>query len=319
MNQPVSRQLPADPPTTAKAQRARIGLYVSAALVLLVAGGVWLGWQQLQGLQQQLREQRHRAQKAEDRADAAALRADAYATSAARAEDRSQAAALRADTSEASAERAEEGTLQALRRAKDNAARRQAAEQERDSAQADAKLARQQAARAAEQASAARAETASVRAEREREIARLQGALGRIAQTQRTALGLVMNLGQDAINFDFDKADLKPSERELLSRIAGVLMTSNGYRIQVFGHTDDVGDAGYNQRLSERRAEAVANYLIESGIDPSIVVTKGFGKAKPLVQETTDSARARNRRVELGIIDTVVNYTTEPSPSRRQR
>jgi outer membrane protein OmpA-like peptidoglycan-associated protein len=132
--------------------------------------------------------------------------------------------------------------------------------------------------------------------------------LNRIASTRRTKSGLLMSLGSDTINFDFDKAELRPEERELLSRIAGILLTSSGYRVQVFGHTDDIGTDQYNQTLSERRAVAVRDYLVKAGIDPAIISTKGFGKSNPLVKGTSEADRAKNRRVEIGIIDTVITY-----------
>jgi outer membrane protein OmpA-like peptidoglycan-associated protein len=151
-------------------------------------------------------------------------------------------------------------------------------------------------------------EITKARREREAEINRLHSALNQIAETRRTALGLVMNLGSDMVQFDFDKAVLRTEDKELLSKIAGVLLTSDGYRIQVWGHTDDVGSEQYNQELSERRAESVLNYLVESGIDPRIVSMKGLGKSNPLVPGTSRAARAKNRRVEIGIVDTFVRY-----------
>ena len=66
--------------------------------------------------------------------------------------------------------------------------------------------------------------------------------------------------------------------------------------------------AEYNQSLSERRAGTVMSYLVQAGIDPSIVSTKGFGQSSPLVSGTTPEARSKNRRVEVGIIDTMVDY-----------
>ena len=65
------------------------------------------------------------------------------------------------------------------------------------------------------------------------------------------------------VSFEFDKAELRVEDRELLSRIAGILMTSKDYAISVNGHTDDVGSEEYNQKLSERRAKAVVDYLKE--------------------------------------------------------
>ena len=137
---------------------------------------------------------------------------------------------------------------------------------------------------------------------------RLQAALGQIAETRRTALGLVMNLGGDHLKFEFDKADLRTEDKELLSRIAGILMTSHDYTISVNGHTDDVGSAAYNQKLSERRAQAVRDYLVKAGLPPEILSVEGHGKSLPLVPGTTDAARAKNRRVELGLVNTQIRY-----------
>ncbi len=182
------------------------------------------------------------------------------------------------------------------------------AEASRTISEAERRVAQKKAESLEEEVVRTRDEVARIKEERDAEMNRLQEALGRIADTRRTALGLVMNLGSDTINFDFDKADLRPENKELLSRVVGVLLTSNGYKVQIFGHTDDIGSAEYNQKLSLRRAEAVRNYLVEAGLDPSIVTVKGFGKSNPLVEGTSAEARAKNRRVEIGIIDTVVRY-----------
>lgn len=182
------------------------------------------------------------------------------------------------------------------------------AEASRAISEAEKEVVRRQAENLEVEVAKARDEVERIRKEREEEMNRLQEALSRIADTRRTALGLVMNLGSDTINFDFDKADLRPANKELLSRIAGVLLTSSGYRVQIFGHTDDIGTQEYNQELSLRRAEAVRNYMVEAGLDPSIITVKGFGKSNPLVEGSSAEARAKNRRVEIGIIDTVVRY-----------
>jgi len=120
-----------------------------------------------------------------------------------------------------------------------------------------------------------------------------------------------MTLGSESVKFDFDKATLRPENRELLSRIAGVLLTAYGFRIQVFGHTDDVGSDEYNQGLSERRAQAVRDYLVEAGVATELITTRGFGKSSPRVRGTDSNARAKNRRVEIGIIDSIIGYQGE--------
>jgi outer membrane protein OmpA-like peptidoglycan-associated protein len=175
----------------------------------------------------------------------------------------------------------------------------------------DADQARQTAASASEEAKAAREEADQIKQRREAELERLQNALEKIGDTQRTTLGLVMTLGSDSVKFDFDKADLRPENRELLSRIAGVLLTAYGFRIQVFGHTDDVGTDQYNQTLSERRAQAVRDYLVQAGVSPDIMTARGFGKSSPRVPSNGPEARSKNRRVEIGIVDSVINYGGE--------
>jgi len=264
---------------------------IAVALVLIVAlVGAFLGLRHVRQLEERAAELTARAGEADDRAAAASARA------------------LQAEEAAQSADR---DARLALRQADEDQVARLAAEDARRAAEGDADMARMEAEFAQQAATDARAAEERMRAERDSEMRRLQEALGSIAETQRTALGLVMNLGEDAINFDTDKADLKPADREVLARIAGVLLTSSGFRIQVFGHTDDVGTVEHNQGLSERRARSVHDYLIGAGLDEAILTTKGFGEAKPLIPGTSDAARARNRRVEIGIIDTTVQYSEE--------
>jgi outer membrane protein OmpA-like peptidoglycan-associated protein len=185
---------------------------------------------------------------------------------------------------------------------------RQLAETQTADARKEADAARQEASSAAETAARAQAEAESIRRKAEAEVNRLEAALGQVAETRRTALGLVMNLGSDHLKFEFDKAELRPEDRELLSRIAGILMTSHDYTVSVNGHTDDVGTDAYNQKLSERRAEAVRDYIVKAGLPAEIVSVQGHGKSLPLVPGTSEAARAKNRRVELGIVNTQIRY-----------
>src|SRR3989441_1655051 len=196
-------------------------------------------------------------------------------------------------------------------RAEENA--RTAAEA-RDKAQAERAEAEKKSAEAsaaAEQARAALAEAEKIRQQREQDLDRLQKALGALVETRRTALGLVMNLGENAIQFDFDRATLRAENRELLSRIAGVLLTAKGYSIYVYGHTDDIGSDEYNRDLSTRRARTVRDYLVEAGLDSSIITTRGYGKSSRRVPATTPDARAKNRRVEIGIVDVSLDFGSE--------
>jgi outer membrane protein OmpA-like peptidoglycan-associated protein len=137
---------------------------------------------------------------------------------------------------------------------------------------------------------------------REKELQNLQQSLGQIAETRRTALGLVMTLGEKSVRFEPGKSEIAPPYRGTLNRIAGVLKKQNGYSYYVYGYTDENGTRDYNLTLSARRARAVRDALVKSGVDPSLINTKGFGKSKPLVRSTNAKGRAANRRVEIGII-----------------
>jgi outer membrane protein OmpA-like peptidoglycan-associated protein len=217
-------------------------------------------------------------------------------------------ARAQSDAALARASQAEEGAARAAQE-RDLAAKARA-ESELAAAQAQ-----RQAAVATEQATQAQIEAEKLRAEREAELDRLQKVLGDIANTRKTALGLVVTLGSDSIRFDFDKATLRPGNREVLSRIAGVLMTVKGYSIYVYGYTDDIGPEQYNQKLSERRADTVRDYLVKAGLDSNIISTKGYGESDPLEKGDSAKARAKNRRVEIGIVDSVLRMQgTVPPP-----
>ena len=199
--------------------------------------------------------------------------------------------------------------------AEERAAQSELAQQQasKDAAQAQAAktLADQQVVRAQQQARNAREELDQIRKTREEELNRMQEALSKVAATRRTADGLVIDLSNDSFKFDFDKTALRPQNRELLSRLAGILLASHGYRLQIYGYTDDVGTDEYNQGLSERRAQAVRDYLAKSGVPPEILTARGFGKSSPRVKATSAEAREKNRRVEIGIVDTVIKYSEE--------
>jgi outer membrane protein OmpA-like peptidoglycan-associated protein len=185
---------------------------------------------------------------------------------------------------------------------------RQLAELQAAGAKQESEAAKQEASAARETAAQAQAEAERIKKKAEAETSRLETALGQIAETRRTALGLVMNLGGDHLKFAFNKADLLPQDRELLSRIAGILMTAHDYTVSVNGHTDDVGSDDYNQKLSERRAQSVRDYLAQAGMPADMLSVTGHGKSRPLVKGTSEAARAKNRRVELGIVNTQIRY-----------
>ena len=134
------------------------------------------------------------------------------------------------------------------------------------------------------------------------ELQKLKQSLGQIAETRRTADGVVMTLGEKSLRFDSGKSSIAPQYRAILNRVAGVLTPLKGYSIYVYGYTDDSGTKEHNLELSASRARAVRAALVKAGVDPSLISTKGFGKSKLLVRDSNTKARAANRRVEIGIV-----------------
>lgn len=101
------------------------------------------------------------------------------------------------------------------------------------------------------------------------------------------------------INFDTGKATLRPDAKPVVEEIAKLLSQNPALKLSVEGHTDTVGGAKANKKLSEDRARAVVAALVEQGIDAKRLISKGFGQEKPVASNDTDDGRAKNRRVEL--------------------
>lgn len=105
------------------------------------------------------------------------------------------------------------------------------------------------------------------------------------------------------IYFDFNKVTLRDESYAELDRVLNLLTQNPSARIEIAAHTDDVGGDESNMRLSERRAQEIVRYLKSKGINANRMVPKGYGESRPVVNEQTEEARAKNRRVELKIID----------------
>jgi outer membrane protein OmpA-like peptidoglycan-associated protein len=125
-----------------------------------------------------------------------------------------------------------------------------------------------------------------------------------ILQTRDTARGLIVNMSD--VLFDTAKFSLRPEAREKLAKVAGIVSGHPGLRLDVEGHTDNVGGDDYNQQLSEQRGSAVRDYLTQQGMQPNSVSTKGFGKTQPVASNETASGRQQNRRVELVISGDII-------------
>jgi len=101
------------------------------------------------------------------------------------------------------------------------------------------------------------------------------------------------------INFDVDKATIKPESMGTLNMIVGVLKDNSDIKFEIDGHTDNSGSAAHNLTLSQQRADAVKDQLVKMGVDASRLTTKGFGDSKPISDNNTLEGKANNRRVEF--------------------
>ncbi len=101
------------------------------------------------------------------------------------------------------------------------------------------------------------------------------------------------------INFDFGKATIPGDQRAMIDEIYNLLAANPGLNLQIEGHTDNIGDAAGNKRLSEQRARSVVNLLVQKGINSSRLSAAGYGMDKPVADNASEEGRAKNRRVEL--------------------
>jgi len=99
--------------------------------------------------------------------------------------------------------------------------------------------------------------------------------------------------------FDFNKSTLQPASDAVLQQVADLLVKDKSLKIEIQGHTDNVGGDAYNQALSEARAQAVADWLAKHGVASARLSSRGYGKTKPVADNNNDEGRAKNRRVEI--------------------
>ncbi|MDT8893370.1 OmpA family protein [Halomonas sp. I1] len=115
---------------------------------------------------------------------------------------------------------------------------------------------------------------------------------------ERRGNDIVLNM-PSSVTFGFDSSDLTPAATSALQDVSRVLTQYSETLINIVGHTDSTGDAAYNQRLSERRAQAVGQYLSQSGVSASRLNMQGYGENQPVASNETEAGRAQNRRVEM--------------------
>src|ERR1700730_12498562 len=198
--------------------------------------------------------------------------------------------------------------------------RRAQAEVSREAAERGrAEAEQQQAAALAEQQ---KAETAAEESERKRQEAvrqkeemraRLLAQLNQVLQTRDSARGLIVNMPD--VLFDTGQYSLKPAARERLARISGIVLAYPDLKLEIEGHTDSIGGDEYNQRLSEKRAASVRDYLANSGVSINNTVARGLGKSEPVADNKTAAGRKLNRRVEMIVSGDVIGNLVGQQPS----
>ncbi len=202
-----------------------------------------------------------------------------------------------------------------------------AAKAQSDAAQAKAEMAATQAASAsalaaaqseAEQArlAAQQAQVSVQQAEADKAAMRLRLSeqLNSILQTRDSARGLIVSMSD--VLFDTGKYSLKPGAREKLAKVAGILLAYPGLNVEVDGYTDNVGGDEMNQQLSEHRAGAVKDYLVQQGVGMNSVVARGLGNSLPVASNDNAAGRQQNRRVELVVSGEAIGSTVNPGNPR---
>lgn len=132
----------------------------------------------------------------------------------------------------------------------------------------------------------------------DKQAAEMRAALDNNILVETTDNQLIVTLPED-ITFDTDSTYVRPSLQTELAKVAASLVKYPDSTVQVIGHTDNVGDAGYNQGLSERRADSVAAILRANGVAAGRIVASGRGESEPKASNLTAEGRAQNRRVEI--------------------
>ncbi len=151
-----------------------------------------------------------------------------------------------------------------------------------------------------------KAERERIKAEQEK-TKKLQQQLAEL-HAKQTKRGLVLTLGD--VLFETNKADLLPGAMRSIDKLAAFLKSYPNRKVLIEGHTDSRGSEAYNLKLSQKRANAVKEALIERGIDPSRIIAKGYGEAYPVASNLTAAGRQQNRRVEIVILDEGVDPAT---------
>ena len=148
------------------------------------------------------------------------------------------------------------------------------------------------------QREAERARQAELERQRQAERAR-QAEIERQREAERTARQALMEMESEKIYFDYDKSELKPEARAVLTKKAAWLRANPEYSITIEGHCDERGSTEYNLALGERRADAAAKFLSALGLSANRISTVSYGEEKPVDSRSNETAWAKNRRDEF--------------------
>lgn len=135
----------------------------------------------------------------------------------------------------------------------------------------------------------------------DKQAKQLEKDLENVAKVERVEEGIKVTMASGLL-FGFDSYKLSDENRNTLAKLANTLQAYDDTEILVAGHTDNVGDELYNERLSNQRADAVADYLTSNGVKKSRLVIKGYGEESPEFSNATKTGQEKNRRVELAIV-----------------
>ncbi len=221
-------------------------------------------------------------------------------------------ARVQAEQARLQAEQSRQQALAAQAEAERMKAEAEKARQEADAARAAAVQQQQALAVEAEKARKAAEESDRLRQQAEKEKADLRAQLlqqlNQVLATRDTARGLIANMSD--VLFKTGSFELLPGARERLAKVSGIVIAHPGLRLEVEGHTDGVGSDDYNQQLSEKRAGAVRDYLVQQGIAGDGIVARGLGKTQPVASNDTPEGRQQNRRVELVLSGDAIGMKT---------
>jgi len=142
----------------------------------------------------------------------------------------------------------------------------------------------------------------SIGAYQDRQEAKLRAELdGTGVSVTRIGDNITLNMPGN-VTFATDSSDLSPAFFDVLTSVGKVMNEFDQTVVEVAGHTDSTGSDSYNMQLSQRRAQSVASYLAQQGVNSQRMITVGMGESRPVADNSTDSGRQANRRVEITMV-----------------